>query len=263
MATFFSLYSGSAGNCAIVGENDRYLCVDMGKSCRASVSAMAQIGVDPAQLSGILVTHEHSDHVSGLKVFLKKYQIPVFGSEATLAYLADHDMVPPSARLEVLDERGQEIGSFGVRSFHTSHDAADCRGYRITAPSGRTAAMATDLGQVTEEVMQGMRGADLTILEANYDPVRLKLGPYPYYLKARIASAKGHLSNADAGDALAALLQAGCERFALCHLSQENNTRELALQTVSGRFLAAGAMPGRDGLLQALSRSSVSPRIDF
>ena len=263
MATFLSLYSGSSGNCALVGEADRYLCIDMGKSCRATVGAMNQLGIDPAQLQGILITHEHSDHVSGLKVFLKKYAVPVFGSEATLAYLAGHDMVPPTARLEVLDEGGQSVGQFAVRSFHTSHDAVDCRGYRITAPSGHTAAMATDLGQVTEEVIEGLSGADLTVLEANYDPVRLRLGPYPDYLKTRIASPKGHLSNADAGDALARLLGEGCEKFALCHLSQENNTPQLALQAVSGRFLAAGALPGRDGLLQALSRSGVSPKIDF
>lgn len=263
MATFLSLYSGSSGNCALVGEADRYLCIDMGKSCRATVGAMNQLGIDPAQLQGILITHEHSDHVSGLKVFLKKYAVPVFGSEATLAYLAGHDMVPPTARLEVLDEGGQSVGQFAVHSFHTSHDAVDCRGYRITAPSGHTAAMATDLGQVTEEVIEGLSGADLTVLEANYDPVRLRLGPYPYYLKTRIALPKGHLSNADAGDALARLLGEGCEKFALCHLSQENNTPQLALQAVSGRFLAAGALPGRDGLLQALSRSGVSPKIDF
>ena len=124
-------------------------------------------------------------------------------------------------------------------------------------------AMATDLGQVTDEVMEGLSGADLVVLEANYDPVRLKMGPYPYYLKSRIASPHGHLCNRDAGETLAALLRAGCERFALCHLSQENNTPQLALQAATESFLAAGALPGSDGLLQVLFRSKVSPAIQF
>ena len=263
MATFLSLYSGSSGNCAVMGENGRYLCVDMGKSCRAAVRGMEEAGISPDALEGILITHEHSDHVSGLKVFLKRWPLPVYGSEATIAYLADHDMVPPTAQLCVLQQNGQEIAGFEVRSFHTSHDAADCRGYRVGFGSGRTLAMATDLGQVTDEVMEGLSGADLVVLEANYDPVRLKMGPYPYYLKSRIASPRGHLCNRDAGETLAALLRAGCERFALCHLSQENNTPQLALQAATESLLAAGALPGSDGLLQVLSRSKVSPAIQF
>ena len=262
MATFLSLYSGSSGNCALMGENGRYLCVDMGKSCRAAVRAMTEVGLSPEQLAGILITHEHSDHVSGLKVFLKRWQLPVYGSEATLAYLADHDMVPPTAQLQILRD-GQEIAGFSVRSFHTSHDAVDCRGYRVSFDSGRTLAMATDLGQITDEVMEGLSGADLVVLEANYDPDRLKFGPYPYYLKSRIASPRGHLCNRDAGDTLAELLRSGCERFALCHLSQENNTPQLALQAATESFLAAGALPGQDGLLQVLHRSEVSPAIQF
>ena len=263
MATFLSLYSGSSGNCALMGENGRYLCVDMGKSCRAAVRAMEETGLTPDALAGILITHEHSDHVSGLKVFLKRWQIPVYGSEATLSYLADHNMVPPTAQLRILQEDGQEIAGFEVRSFHTSHDAADCRGYRVRFESGRSLAMATDLGQVTDEVLTGLSGADLVVLEANYDPVRLKMGPYPYYLKSRIASPRGHLCNRDAADTLVSLLRSGSQRFALCHLSQENNTPQLAMQAATESFLAAGALPGQDGLLQVLSRSSVSPAIQF
>ena len=114
-----------------------------------------------------------------------------------------------------------------------------------------------------DEVMEGLSGADLVVLEANYDPDRLKFGPYPYYLKSRIASPRGHLCNRDAGDTLAELLRSGCERFALCHLSQENNTPQLALQAATESFLAAGALPGQDGLLQVLHRSEVSPAIQF
>ncbi len=263
MAIFLSLYSGSSGNCALVGEQGRYLCVDMGKNCKTTLAALVQADVDPQQLAGILVTHEHTDHTKGLEVFLKRYHLPVYGSAGTLDYLALHGMVPAGADLRALREGEEEIEGFGVRSFHTSHDAADCRGFRIVLPSGRVAAMATDLGIVTDEVLGGLLGADLAILEANYDPVRLRTGPYPYYLKARIASQQGHLCNEETGGALVQLLAEGCERFALCHLSQENNTPQLAMQAVTQAFIAAGSMPGQDGLLQVLSRGSVTPAIHF
>ena len=172
---------------------------------------------------------------------------------------------PRGSTVEVraLREGEEEIEGFGVRSFHTSHDAADCRGYRIALPSGRIAAMATDLGIVTDEVLGGLLGADLAILEANYDPVRLRTGPYPYYLKARIASQQGHLCNEETGGALVQLLAEGCERFALCHLSQENNTPEKALETVFTTLAAAGVVPDADCIVQAQRRNEVSPVLTF
>lgn len=263
MATFLSLYSGSSGNCALIGENGRWLCVDMGKNCKTTLAALYSVGLAAADLDGILVTHEHSDHVSGLKVFLKHYPVPVYGSAGTLEALEMYDLVPPGAQLCPLTTEAETVGAFEVRSFHTSHDSADCRGYRICTPAGHTAALATDLGTVTQEVRAGLGGADLAVLEANYDPVRLKTGPYPAYLKARIASPRGHLANGDTGAALTGLLGDGCERFALCHLSKENNTPELALTAVTRAFLDAGARLGRDGLVQVLSRSAVTPAIEF
>ncbi|MEG1931732.1 MAG: MBL fold metallo-hydrolase, partial [Pygmaiobacter sp.] len=189
--------------------------------------------------------------------------IPVYASSATLEYLADFDLVPPTAELIALEGKSDAIGGFEVSSFATSHDAVDCHGYRITAPSGGTVAMATDLGIVTDSVYENLKNARLVVLEANYDAVRLRTGSYPYYLKTRIASARGHLCNTDTGAALAKLLGEGCERFALCHLSNENNTTELALSAVTGAFLAAGMIPGKDGLLRTLKRGDITPALEF
>lgn len=263
MASFTSLYSGSSGNAALVGCGDEYLCVDMGKNCKTTLAALHDAQVEPQRLQGILVTHEHRDHIAGLKVFLKKYAIPVYGSSATLNYLAEYDLVQPSTVLIPLEGKSDQIGSFEVASFATSHDAVDCHGYRITTADGRQLALATDLGWVSESVYNNLQNADLVVLEANYDAMRLKNGPYPYYLKNRIASARGHLCNTDCAAALARLLAEGCERFALCHLSNENNTPELARGAVHQAFEAQGAQIGQDGLLKTLSRHMVTAPIEF
>lgn len=263
MARFTSLYSGSSGNSALVRTQNSCLCIDIGKNCKTTLAALREAEVEPSALQGILVTHEHSDHIGGLRVFLKKYKVPVYASCKTLDYLAQFDLVPPNADLIALEGKSDLVGDFEVASFATSHDAVDCHGFRITAPTGGVLAMATDLGTVTDSVYASLRRADLVVLEANYDAVRLRTGNYPYYLKTRIASPRGHLCNTDTGAALARLLQEGCERFALCHLSNENNTPELALGAVTNAFIANGMVPGKDGILQALSRHTISSSIDF
>lgn len=263
MARFTTLYSGSSGNCAVVEEQGRYLLVDMGKSCRLTQNALKELGLAPHTLDGVLVTHEHSDHVGGLAIFLKYHPVPVYGSAATLEYLAGHGLVPPGARLVDIDGRTEAVGGFGVQSYETSHDSLACRGYRVAVPSGGVVSIATDLGFVSGEVMANLLLADVVALESNYDPTLLRTGPYPYYLKTRIASHRGHLSNDACGDALARLVQNGCEKFLLCHISQENNTPELALAGVRAAFLRAGVVPGRDCVVRAAARHAVSPVFTF
>lgn len=264
MARFTTLYSGSSGNSALLEENGRFLLVDMGRSCRMTVNALKDLGLDPAQLGGILVTHEHSDHVGGLKVFLKKYKIPVYGSAPTLDWLDRHELLQPDTRLLALEDGAEaEVGGFGVTAFPTSHDAVDCHGYRVRTPGGKTMAIATDLGCLTGEVHRQLAGAQLVALESNYDPFMLRHGPYPYSLKVRIAGERGHLSNNECAGKLLELAQEGCEKFCLCHLSHENNTPFCALQTVKGMLDAAGVRPG-DGLqVQAARRNEVSDWMEF
>lgn len=263
MARFTTLYSGSSGNCAVVEEAGRCLLVDMGKSCRLTQNALRELGLVPQSLDGILVTHEHSDHIGGLAIFLKYHPVPLYGSAPTLQYLSQHGLVPGTARLVDIDGRTEAVGGFSVQSFETSHDSAACRGFRITVPSGKVVSIATDLGFVSDEVLANLLLSDVVALEANYDERMLMLGPYPPLLKARIASTRGHLSNDESARTLVRLMENGCEKFVLCHISQENNTPQLALESVRMALLQAGLVPGRDCIVQAARRHEISPVIEF
>ena len=239
MAEFISLYSGSSGNSSVVRCGQRYLIVDMGKGVRTTSAALKALGLAVSDCDGILVTHEHSDHVKGLSTFLKKNTLPVYGAAATLDFLDSNGIVPASCELHELEGREEDVGAFGVQSFPTSHDVP-CVGYRIHTPDSKTMTIATD-----------------------YDLHMLRSGPYPYYLRARIESTRGHLSNDECSAKLLELIQEGCKKFALCHLSQENNTPALALQTVFNTLGAAGVVPEKDCIVQAQRRNEMSPVLEF
>ncbi len=262
MASFTTLYSGSSGNCGLVRCGEKYLLIDMGKSCRTTVNALKELGLPLADLQGILVTHEHVDHVSGLRVFLKHHPVPVYGGADTLDALACAGILPDNVDAIALEGRGEDVGGFYVSAFPTSHDVPCC-GYRIRTADGRVMAIATDLGHLTPVVHTNLAGADLVAIEANYDLYSLRNGPYPYYLKRRIESPRGHLSNDECAAKILELLQEGCTRFALCHLSQENNTPDLALGTVFRTLAMAGVTPEKGTVIQAQKRSQISDWIEF
>lgn len=263
MAEFVSLYSGSSGNCSIVRSGERYLIIDMGKGVRTTGAALKELDLPISNCDGILVTHEHSDHVKGLSSFLKKYPLPVYGAAATLDFLDANGIVPLDCELTaVTPGREENIGVFGVKAFVTSHDVP-CVGYRIATPDAKVMTIATDLGVITPPVHEALEGCDLVALESNYDLHMLRSGRYPYYLRARIESTRGHLSNDECSAKLLELIQAGCKRFALCHLSQENNTPMLALQSVFTTLGAAGVVPDKDCVVQTQRRNEVSPVLEF
>ena len=262
MLSFRTIASGSSGNAALLSWNGVHLLIDMGISCRRICQALAGQGLRPEDLSAVLITHEHADHVSGLDTFLKHYSVPVFGCADTLDMLDSRGVLPPAIDAVAMDGRTEDIGGFQVTSFPTSHDVPCC-GYRIQAADGHTMALATDLGILTPVVEQHLAGCSLVALEANYDAFSLHGGPYPYYLKVRIASDRGHLDNRACAAAILDLIQDGCRKFALCHLSQTNNSPELALTTVYNVLLAAGIQPGRDVQIQAQARNEVSPWLEF
>ena len=242
MAYFTTLYSGSSGNCGLVRCGQQYLLIDMGKSCRTTLTALKSLGLAVSDCVGILITHEHSDHVSGLDTFLKKHPIPLYGCADTLDTLASRGTIPPAVDAVPVDGQTLEIGDFTVTSFPTSHDVPCC-GYRIRTADGHVMALATDLGYLTPVVQDRLMGCDLVALEANYDAFSLHGGPYPYYLKVRIASDRGHLDNKACAAEILDLIQDGCKKFALCHLSQTNNSPELVMTTVYNVLLAAGILP--------------------
>ena len=262
MALFTTLYSGSSGNCALILHEGKYLLIDMGKSCRTTLNALRSLGLAVSDCEGILITHEHSDHVSGLDTFFKHYSVPVYGCADTLDTLYSRGTIPPALDAIAMDGRTEDIGTFRVSSFPTSHDVP-CVGYRIHTPDGKTMTIATDLGMLTPPVHEALSGCDLVALESNYDLHMLRSGPYPYYLRARIESTRGHLSNDECAAKLLELIQEGCKKFALCHLSQENNTPALALQTVFNTLGAAGVVPEKDCIVQAQRRNEMSPVLEF
>ena len=263
MSEFISLYSGSSGNSSVVRSGERYLMVDMGKGVRTTSAALKELELNISDCDGILVTHEHSDHVKGLSTFLKKYPLPVYGAEETLEFLDANGVVPATCDMTALTPgREEDIGVFGVKAFPTSHDVP-CVGYRIHTPDEKTMTIATDLGVLTPAVHEALSGCDLVALESNYDLHMLRSGPYPYYLRARIESVRGHLSNDECAAKLLELIQEGCKKFALCHLSQENNTPMLALQTVFSTLGAAGVVPDKDCIVQTQRRNEVSPALAF
>lgn len=260
-ARFVTLYSGSSGNAALVEQGGRCLLVDIGNSCKATLAAIQEAGLSHHSVAGILITHEHIDHVRGLEVFLRRVPVPVFASGATLDWLWQRGLCG-GAELVAVEGRPAEIEGFTVKGFATSHDAAGCCGFRVRTPSGREMAIATDLGQITEPVFAHLQNASLVALEANYDREMLRLGRYPAYLKKRISSPVGHLSNEDSAAALAALIAGGCGKVSLCHLSEENNTPALALAALERALAACGRSPA-DCDIQVAPRYSPGRWMEF
>ena len=263
MARYISLYSGSSGNCSVVEENGKFILIDVGKSARATNNAIKELGLDVKNLQGILVTHEHSDHVAGLKVFLKKLDVPVYTAAPTADYLAMYDLVPSHIKMHNIEESGINVGSFFVKGFEIPHDAVCCLGYRITNEKGGKMAIATDLGHVTQTAFDGLNNVDLAIVESNYDDRMLKYGPYPYYLKERISSENGHLSNLQSSETTLQLIENGVKKLHLCHLSNNNNTPSLALEQLRNRALSKGIKIGDDAIIKVNSRNNITDATEF
>jgi phosphoribosyl 1,2-cyclic phosphodiesterase len=241
----------------VVEENGDFLLVDVGGSCRATMSALESVGLALGNLQGILITHEHVDHIKGLAVLLKKVKVPVFATAATLEALREGAHVPLDAELVPCDSAARQRGAFCFEAFPTSHDAAGCCGWRIIV-SGAAMTLATDLGEMTPEVYGYFEDAELVALEANYDPVLLRTGAYPGYLKKRIASPVGHLSNQMSAQTVARLMACGCRRVALCHLSAENNTRRHVMRAVEAALIEHGVNMSADCVVQVAKRHEVS-----
>ena len=262
MSKFHSLFSGSKGNASVVSSGGRSLLIDAGASCRQLVNAMNARNIDPSSLSGILITHTHSDHIKGIRVFCKNYGIKAYGTSATISTLLRDCHINDHQLGGVLDENIEEIGGFGVSAFPTEHDSDGSCGFRIYTPDERTCAVCTDLGLVTDTVHNAINGSDMVLLESNYDPDMLRSGSYPVYLKVRISGKEGHLSNKDCAREAEMLVLSGTTRLILGHLSEENNTAFLARQAVREQ-LDTSCTCGRDYLLYVAEREGLKETVIF
>lgn len=227
-----SLYSGSEGNCTFISSGNTSILIDAGKSARTLCAKLCEIGSDIKNISAIFITHEHCDHVSALETLSKKYHIPI---HITGDSAAKFDRTPESAVHACLVRHSvvftEQVGDLTVSSFRTPHDSRMSVGYRVEfdCEDGRHSfGVATDIGFVSDSIREGLRGCEAVVLESNHDEQMLMDGPYPYDLKLRISSKRGHLSNRESALLASELVREGTRGFILAHLSRENNLPELA-----------------------------------
>ena len=231
MLEFCTLYSGSSGNCVYVSDGETRLLVDCGVSGKRIEAGLRSIGVAPETVKGVLLTHEHSDHIASVGVLHRRYGWNLFANQPTWQ-AAEPIVGRCNASLLHFFCGKFSIGGIRVTPFAIPHDAAAPVGYRFDR-EGASVTVATDLGAVTPELERQLLGSDVVLLEANHDEEMLKAGPYPYLLKRRILGNMGHLSNENAGRLCARLAREGTKEFLLGHLSIHNNLPELAYQTVT------------------------------
>ena len=248
MSRFCPLFSSSKGNSIYLSGGGTALLVDAGVSYRRLCDAFAAQGLDTAHLHAVLITHEHTDHIKGLKTLLKRLPIPLYATRGTLEFLCANGYIP--AHTPLVECSGSMcVGDIEVTAFDTPHDAVHSVGFRFTMPDQRTIAVATDLGIVTPTVQQHLTGCDLVMLESNYDSGMLDCSSYPYYLKRRIRSEIGHLANEACATEILRLLGTGSTRFVLGHLSEHNNVPALAYQVTASTLGAHGVQEGIDYML--------------
>jgi len=229
-----SIASGSSGNCIYVGSDNTHLLIDAGISGKRIEEGLNQIGLQTKELDGILITHEHSDHIGGIGVLSRKYGIPLYATKGTF------DGICQSKGLGAVDSslfniiKGNEdfqIEELEIKSINVSHDAREPVAYRIKHKD-KAVGVCTDLGKYDDRIVEGFTGLDALLIEANHDVNMLQVGKYPYVLKQRILGDKGHLSNETCGRLLCRLLNDNMKAIYLGHLSQENNMAELAYEAV-------------------------------
>ncbi|MBR2241025.1 MAG: MBL fold metallo-hydrolase [Clostridia bacterium] len=232
MLKFCSLFSGSSGNSLFVESNKTKLLVDCGESAKKIVNSLSDIDVNIEDINGILVTHEHIDHVKSLGTLSRKYNLPVYTNKETLNAMPDqmNKIKPDNIRLFDLDKEFI-VGDLKIHPFAIPHDAANPCAFNIFKNDTKIS-IATDIGHITPEIIKNLEKSAFLLLEANYDPNILKCSPYPYHLKERIAGPLGHLSNNMAGETVSHLIDTGLKTVMLGHLSRENNFPELAYKTV-------------------------------
>ena len=229
-----SIASGSSGNCIYVGTENAHILVDAGISNKRIEQGLHEIGVKADELAGVVITHEHSDHVKGLGVLARKHGVPIYGTKETLEEIGEMKSLgeyPRELFRPILPDVEFTVGDMEVKPFCIDHDAANPVAYRIQ--SGRkSVAVATDMGHFDQYIIEHLQGLDALLVESNHDVRMLETGPYPYYLKRRILSDHGHLSNDNAGRLLNYILHDNIRHIFLGHLSKENNFEELACETV-------------------------------
>ena len=249
MSKICPLFSGSTGNSTYLGTKNGGILIDAGASMKRVFEAMNNVGSNSEEIKAIAVTHEHNDHITGIRPLLNKLKVPLIASEKTLESLIRYDKLPKDARVIPIYDDTIEINGIEIQRFATSHDCVGSSGYTFILPDFKKFSLCTDLGIVTDEVREALAGSDIVLLESNHDIEMLKKGPYPPELKMRIMSDRGHISNPVCAAELVRLLKGGTKRFILGHLSQNNNTPLIARSCAEAALIDIGAENGKDYIL--------------
>lgn len=248
MSKICPLFSGSTGNSTYIGTKNGAVLVDAGASMKRIMEALEQVGGSAYELKAIAVTHQHIDHITGLRPLLNKLKIPLIANEKTIDALSAANKIPAGTSVIAIDDT-TEVDGIIINRFATSHDCDGSSGYSFILPDQKKFTLCTDLGIVTDVVRNALNGSDLVLLESNHDVEMLKRGPYPPELKIRIMSDKGHISNNVCAAELVTLLKNGTKRFILGHLSQNNNTPLVARSCAEAALMDIGAENSKDYLL--------------
>ena len=260
-----SIASGSSGNCIYVGSEEAHVLVDVGISGKSIEKGLNSLDLTGKDVDGILITHEHSDHIKGLGVISRKYGIPIYttgGTADAMLRMKSLGKMPEGLIHEIREDEPFEIKDLTVNPFTIPHDAAQPVGYRLECGE-HSVGIATDLGKYNDYIVKNLENLDAVLLEANHDIRMLQVGKYPYYLKQRILGDKGHLSNELSGRLLCDILHDNLKHIMLGHLSKENNYARLAYETVKLEVtLADNEYKGEDLNMFVASRESVSDIIN-
>ena len=237
MIKFCSLYSGSSGNCYYINIDGNRILLDAGKSLKKIREALERLDENIENIDAILITHEHSDHIQGLKMLCKKHDINIYMTDKTkseIQCLVDTINEENIVTFKAGDKF--DIGCANIKSVKISHDAIDPVMYTFKDKNDNKIAVFTDVGEITDTILENIKGSKLAVIEANYEENLLRLSRYPSYLKKRIMGKYGHLSNEEAGFLAKELVKNGTKKILLGHLSRENNTEIIAYQTIQNEL---------------------------
>ena len=237
MIKFCSLYSGSSGNCYYINIDGKRILLDVGKSLKKIREALEELDENIENIDAILITHEHSDHIQGLKMLCKKHDINIYMTDKTkseIQCLVDTINEENIVTFKAGDKF--DIGCANIKSVKISHDAIDPVMYTFKDKNDNKISIFTDVGEITDTILENIKGSKLAVIEANYEENLLRLSRYPSYLKKRIMGKYGHLSNEEAGFLAKELVKNGTKKILLGHLSKENNTDIIAYQTIQNEL---------------------------
>lgn len=256
MLNFYSIISGSSGNCSLVTDGKTNILIDCGTSGKRATEALESLCILPERINAILVTHEHIDHTKGVGILSRRFNIPIYATSGTHKN-SDFGKIEDNMIFEVLPDITYDIAGIGITPFAIPHDASDPCGYKISDGKAKIAT-ATDIGIMTDYVLSRISGCESILLESNHDIDMLRFGEYPYALKQRILSDTGHLSNKAAAEAAFSLVNSGTKHIMLGHLSDKNNLPDIAQMETYNYLSDKGVKVGGDVTLQVAQRYKIT-----